>query len=223
VKILLVEDDLDLSSALSQVLAPVGHQLICCADGMEALVMARRQPFDAIILDLGLPSLDGLQFLQRLRDSGSKAPVLVVTARGATEDKVNGVNLGADDYLSKPFDLSELQARLNALLRRSHGDEELICGSLRLDPASSVFYNDMRPIDLSPRENALLRALLKSKGQVVTREVLHEAVFGSQGDTSVDALEVLVHRLRKRIAGANVEIMTLRGVGYLVIDEAIAK
>jgi DNA-binding response OmpR family regulator len=185
--------------------------------------MARRQPFDAIILDLGLPSLDGLQFLQRLRDSGSKAPVLVVTARGATEDKVNGLNLGADDYLSKPFDLSELQARLNALLRRSHGDEELICGSLRLDPASSVFYNDMRPIDLSPRENALLRALLKSKGQVVTREVLHEAVFGSQGDTSVDALEVLVHRLRKRIAGANVEIMTLRGVGYLVIDEAIAK
>jgi two-component system response regulator TctD len=222
VKILLVEDDLDLSGALSRVLAPLGHQLVCCADGLEALAMARRQSFDAIVLDLGLPTLDGLQMLQRLRDGANSTPVLVVTARGSTEDKVMGLNLGADDYLAKPFDLDELQARLNALLRRSAGEEELTCGMLRLDRKSGIFYNDMRPLDLSPREGALLKALLRKRGQVVTKEALREAVFGADAEASSDAIEVLVHRLRKRISGACVEVMTLRGVGYLLIDEAIA-
>lgn len=222
VKILLVEDDLDLSGALSHVLAPLGHQLVCCADGLEALVMARRQAFDAIILDLGLPTLDGLQMLQRLRDGESKTPVLVVTARGAIEDKVMGLNIGADDYLAKPFDLAELQARLNALLRRSRGEEDLSCGNLRLDRASGIFYSDLRPLDLSPRESALLKALLRHRGQALTKEALREAVFGAEGEASADAVEVLVHRLRKRIVGSSAEIMTLRGVGYLLIDEAIA-
>jgi DNA-binding response OmpR family regulator len=222
VKILLVEDDLDLSGALSRVLAPQGHQLICCADGLEALAMARRQPFDAIVLDLGLPTLDGLQMLQRLRDGSVDIPVLVLTARGSIDDKVAGLNIGADDYLAKPFDLAELQARLNALIRRTHGDDEPTCGNLRLDRASDVFYNDLRPMDLSPREKSLLKALLKSRGQVVTKEALRETVFGTDHETSADAIEVLVHRLRKRIAGSAAEIMTLRGVGYLLIDEAIA-
>ena len=221
-KILLVEDDLDLSGALSQVLAPLGHQLVCCADGLEALMLARRQAFDAIVLDLGLPTLDGLQMLQRLRDGESKTPVLVLTARGAIEDKVMGLNIGADDYLAKPFDLAELQARLNALLRRSHGEEDLCCGTLRLDRATGIFYNDMRPLELSPRETALLKALMRSRGQVLTKDALRESVFGADTDSSADAIEVLVHRLRKRITGASVEIMTLRGVGYLLIDEAIA-
>jgi two-component system response regulator TctD len=222
VDILLAEDDLDLSGALSGVLASLGHKLVCCADGMEALVLARRQRFDAIVLDLGLPTLDGLQMLQRLRDGGVGTPVMVLTARGAIEDKVAGLNLGADDYLAKPFDLSELQARLNALLRRSHGDEDATCGNLRHDRRSGVFYDDFRPLELSPRESALLGVLLRHRGQVVTREALREQVFGPEHEASGDGIEVLVHRLRKRIAGSSAEIMTLRGVGYLLIDEAIA-
>jgi two-component system response regulator TctD len=221
VNILLVEDDLDLSGALSGVLASLGHALVCCADGMEALTLARRQRFDAILLDLGLPTLDGLQMLQRLRDGGVSTPVMVLTARGAIEDKVAGLNLGADDYLAKPFDLSELQARLNALLRRSHGEEDVTCGNLRLDRRSGVFYNDFLPLELSPREKALLSTLLRNRGQVVTREALRDELFGKDNEASSD-VEVLVHRLRKRIAGSSAEIMTLRGVGYLLIDEAIA-
>jgi DNA-binding response OmpR family regulator len=222
VNILLVEDDLDLSSVLSQVLAPLGHQVVCCADGMEALTLARRQSFDAILLDLELPTINGLQLLQRLRDGGLSTPVMVLTARGATEDKVAGLDLGADDYLAKPFELSELLARLNALLRRSHGDEDTSCGNLRYERASGVFYNDFRPLELSPRESALLVALLRSRSQVVTKEALRDAVFGKDNDASADAIEVLVHRLRKRIVGSSAEIMTLRGIGYLLIDEAIA-
>jgi DNA-binding response OmpR family regulator len=221
VKVLLVEDDLDLSGALSRVLAPRGFQLVCCADGLEALALARQHSFDAILLDLGLPGLDGLQMLQRLRDGASSTPVMVLTARGTVEDKVAGLNLGADDYLAKPFDLTELEARLRALIRRSQGEEELRCGTLRLDRTSGLFYSGLRPLELSPRETALLKALMARRGQAVTKEALREAVFGEQAETSSDAIEVLVHRLRKRIAGAAVELMTMRGVGYLLIDEAI--
>jgi two-component system response regulator TctD len=223
VNILLVEDDLDLSSALGGALAPLGHQLVCCADGMEALVAARRHPFDAIVLDLGVPTLDGLQFLERLRDGGCEVPVLVLTARGTVDDRIAGLNLGADDYLAKPFDLGELQARLNALLRRVKGSGDLTCGNLRMDAATGVFYNALRPLELSPREASLLKILMRSQGLAVTKELLRERVFGSGSDCGADAVEVLVHRLRKRIAGASVEIMTLRGVGYLLIDEAIAR
>jgi DNA-binding response OmpR family regulator len=222
VNILLVEDDLDLSGALSRVLAPRGFQLMCCADGLEALALARRHHFDAILLDLTLPGLDGLQMLQRLRDGATGTPVMVITARGGVEDKVMGLNIGADDYLAKPFDVVELEARVRALIRRSQGEEELRCGSLRLDRESGVFFNGMRPLELSPREAALLKVLLQRRGQAVTKEALRDAVFGTQTDTSAEAVEVLVHRLRKRIAGSAAELMTLRGVGYLLIDEAIA-
>jgi two-component system response regulator TctD len=221
--ILLVEDDLDLSSALSRVLLSAGHQVVCCADGMEALAAARRHVFDAIVLDLGLPTLDGLQILERLRDGGSTAPVLILTARGGTDDRIAGLNLGADDYLAKPFDLGELQARLNALVRRVRGVSELSCGNIRLDSATGVFYNDLRPLEMSPRESALLKVLMRSRGQAVTKEVLRSCVFGDETESSSDVVEVLVHRLRKRIAGASAEIMTLRGVGYLLIDEALAQ
>jgi len=221
VNILLVEDDLDLSGALSQVLVQRGFELFCCADGLEALALARRHRFDAILLDLTLPGIDGLQMLQRLRDGASSTPVMVITARGGIDDKVAGLNVGADDYLAKPFDVVELEARLRALIRRSRGEEELRCGSLRLDRTSGLFFNGLRPLDLSPREAALLKALLQRRGEAMTRESLREAVFGAQADTSADAVDVLVHRVRKRIANSSAELMTLRGVGYLLIDEAI--
>src|SRR5438270_7278591 len=164
-KVLMVEDDLDLSSALSQVLAPLGFQIVCCADGLEALALARRHQFDVILLDLTLPALDGLQLLQRLRDGGSSVPVIVVTARGAVEDRVRGLNIGADDYLTKPFDLGELEARLRALVRRKEGDERLRCGILHFDKKTNICYIGPRPLDLSPRETALVKALISRPGQ----------------------------------------------------------
>ena len=224
-KVLLVEDDLDLSDALSQVLSARGFQVVCCADGLEALAMARRHAFDAIVLDLTLPGIDGLDLLQRLRDDQNEeragVPVLVVTARGAVGERVQGLEGGADDYLAKPFDVTELVARLRALIRRSHGEEELHCGTLRLDRANDLFFNGLRPLELSPREAALLKALIVRRGQAVSKDSLHEAVFGAGALEAADAVEVLVHRLRKRIAGCAVELMTLRGVGYLLIDEAV--
>ncbi len=224
-KVLLVEDDLDLADALSQVLSARGFQVVCCADGLEALAMVRRHAFDAVVLDLNLPGIDGLELLQRLRDDASEGrsavPVLVVTARGAVGERVQGLEGGADDYLAKPFDVTELVARLRALIRRSQGEEEWHCGNLRLDRASELFYNGLRPLELSPREAALLKALIMRRGQAVSKDSLHQAVFGSGATEAADAVEVLVHRLRKRIAGCAVELMTLRGVGYLLIDEAV--
>jgi DNA-binding response OmpR family regulator len=222
VDILLVEDDLNLSGALSQVLVQRGFMIACCADGLEALALARRHHFDAILLDLTLPGIDGLEMLQRLRDGATSTPVMVITARGGVEDKVVGFNIGADDYLSKPFDVIELEARLRALVRRSRGDEDLRCGSLRLDRESGVFFNNLRPLDLSPREVALLTVLMRRRGQAITKEALRDAVFGAESETSTDAVELLVHRLRKRIVGTASELMTLRGVGYLLIDEAVS-
>ena len=226
VKVLMVEDDLDLADALSQVLSAHGFQVVCCADGLEALAIVRRHAFDAVVLDLTLPGIDGLELLQRVRGDQpnhgrNPVPVLVVTARGAVGERVQGLEVGADDYLAKPFDVTELVARLRALIRRSQGEEELHCGTLRLDRASDLFFNGLRPLELSPREAALLKALIARRGQAVPKDSLHEAVFGAGALEAADAVEVLVHRLRKRIAGCAVELMTLRGVGYLLIDEAV--
>ena len=143
--VLLIEDDLDLSQALSQVLRSRGMDLVCCADGLEALALARRHAFDAIVLDLSLPGIDGLELLQRIRADGSSVPVLIVTARSAIGERVQGLNTGADDYLPKPFDVEELEARLRALVRRSQGEEELHCGTLRLDRTSGIFFKGTRP------------------------------------------------------------------------------
>lgn len=220
-KVLIVEDDMELSGALSRVLAPLGFQIVCCADGLEALALARRHQFDAMLLDLTLPGLDGLQLLQRLRDGGSSLPVMVVTARGAVEDKVHGLNNGADDYLSKPFDVSELEARLRALIRRHRGVEELRCGSLTFDRESGMFYNGARPFEMSPRETALIKALMARRGHAMTRESLFDAVFGIGAEASPDAIDVIVHRLRKRLGGSGMELVTLRGVGYMLVDDAV--
>jgi DNA-binding response OmpR family regulator len=220
VDVLLIEDDLELCDALSRMLASRGFQLVCCSSGQEGLSLARRRGFDALILDLSLPGLDGLDVLQRLRDGGSAVPVLVVTARAAVGERVLGLEVGADDYLSKPFDVEELVARLKALVRRSRGDVEIRCGNVRMDPDSGLFYNGMRPMDLSPREAALLKALIQRTGKAVSKEALHQAVFGSDHQETAGLVEVLAHRLRKRLANAAVELVTLRGLGYLLIDQA---
>ena len=221
-KVLMVEDDLALGDALGRVLQARGFEVTRCADGGEALAMFRRRSHDVVLLDLSLPGMDGMEVLRLMRDGGSSVPVLVMTARGAVQDRVLGLNEGADDYLTKPFDIEELAARLKALVRRSHGAPELRCALLRVDGATGVVYRGAAPLDVSTRELALLKALLARPGQAVGKEELHRAVFGDE-TVGADAIEVLVHRLRKRIQGSGAQLVTLRGVGYLMVDEALTE
>ena len=220
-RLLLAEDDFDFSDALSRHLATRGWEVLCCADGMEALSLARKQVFDAILLDLGLPGLDGLEVLQRLRSNNTTTPILVITARGQLTEKVLGLETGADDYLPKPFDLAELEARLRALTRRFGREGQLRCGLLRYDTATGTCYCAEVPLDLSPRESVLLRTLMARVDRVVTREELLDSVFGAQEPVKPDALDVLVHRLRRKLAGACVEVANLRGVGFQLRDDAV--
>ena len=220
-KVLLVEDDLALVDALSRVLQARGFEVICCADGAEALTMARRRSLDVVLLDLSLPGMDGLDVLRQLRDDGSRLPVLIMTARAAVQDRVLGLDGGADDYLTKPFDVEELAARLKALVRRSRGVDELRCAMLRIEPGSGVVFRGALPLDMSGREQSLLKALMSRPGQAVAKEDLHRAVFGDEVPVGPDAIEVLVHRLRKRIQGSGATLITLRGLGYFLVDEAV--
>jgi DNA-binding response OmpR family regulator len=219
-KILLVEDDFDLSGALVRVLVRRGFEVVHCGDGIEALKLAKHHNFAAILLDLSIPGIDGLRVLQRLRDADNSTPVMILTARGAVGDRVVGLNAGADDYLAKPFDLEELEARLRAIIRRKGGDHEMRCGSLRYEKASGACYQNDKPLELSPREAALLKALMTQPGQGVAKERLLSLVFPTGEAVQTDAIEVVVHRLRRKIAGSGAEIMTLRGVGYLLCEEA---
>lgn len=182
--------------------------------------MARRHSFDAVLLDLNLPDKEGIEVLRTLRDGGSRVPVLVMTARTAVHDRILGLNEGADDYLTKPFDIEELAARLKALVRRAYGCADMACALLRLDGASGVVYRGPTPLEVSMRELALLKVLLARPGQAVAKDELHRAVFGDD-TVGPDAVEVLVHRLRKRIQGSGAQLVTLRGVGYLIIDDSL--
>jgi two-component system response regulator TctD len=217
-KILLVEDDFDLSGALVRVLVRRGFDVVCCGDGIEALNLTRHHNFAAILLDLSIPGIDGLRVLQRLRDADNATPVMILTARGAVGDRIMGLNAGADDYLAKPFDLDELEARLRAIIRRYGGDKEICCGTLRFERHSGTCYRDAKPLDLSPRESALLKALFAQPGHAVAKERLMALVFHDGEDVQADAIEVVVHRLRRKIAGSGAEVMTLRGVGYMLCD-----
>lgn len=219
-KILLVEDDFDLSGALVRALVRRGFEVLHCGDGLEALTLCKHHDFDAIALDLSIPGIDGLHLLQRLRGEGNGTPVLILTARGAVGDRVAGLNAGADDYLAKPFDLDELEARLRAIARRRSGANELSCGTLRYDRSSGALFRDDRPLELSPREGSLMRALFARPGHGVPKERLFSLIFSAGDDVQPDAIEVIVHRLRRKIAGSGAEIMTLRGVGYLLCEAA---
>lgn len=225
-ELLLVEDDLGLVQALGQALAGRGLTLVSCSEGLEALALCQRRRFDAIVLDLSLPDIDGLVVLDRLRGRGDSTPVLVLTARGAVGERVSGLNAGADDYLAKPFDLDELEARLRALIRRDQGEGDLRCGRLRLERTGPACWLDDRPLDLPAREIALLRALLLQAGHAVARDRLLHAVFpdsdapGAASAPPSDALDVVVHRLRRRLADSDVEVVTLRGVGYVLCERA---
>ena len=224
-QLLLVEDDPTMQATLHRALTRRGMQVTAVGDGRAALTQwAALQP-DAIILDLTLPGLDGLQVLQQARACGLRTPVLILTARGTVGDRVLGLNAGADDYLPKPFDLDELEARLRALLRRSAdaspaAGPAVQIGAIRYDKHSGALYRNGEVMELTPRELALMHALLVQPGHAVTKERLYELVFPGQLDVQYEAIEVVAYRLRKKLAGTGLTLMTLRGLGYLLRADA---
>jgi len=219
-RLLLVDDNERLSRLISASLAKAGFETDVFATAAEAAAAVESLLYSAVILDLGLPDQDGLALLKRLRASGNALPILILTARGGIEDRVRGLDAGADDYLVKPFAQEELIARLRAMLRRPGGllGGALELGTLRLDTVSRQVTLGENPQFFSPREIAVLEILLRRSGRVVPKKVVEDHLFGLSGDLQSNAVEVYVHRLRKQLAeaGADVAIHTVRGVGYLV-------
>ena len=219
-QLLLVEDDATMRTTLQRSLARRGFQVTALGDGASALAEMIARPHDAVVLDLTLPGLDGLQVLQQARARGLRTPVLVLTARGSTGERVQGLNLGADDYLTKPFELAELEARIKALLRRAGNQVPLVrLGRLEFDTTTRMASVGGQPLALTPRELAVLEALLARVGRPVAREALFEKVFDFDADARVEAIEIYVSRLRKKLEGAGVAINTLRGLGYLLAEK----
>lgn len=215
-RILLVEDDPLLGDGLAAGLRQHGFAVDWLKDGEAALAALAGERFDLMVLDLGLPKRSGMEVLRRARSDGLALPVLILTARDATADKIAGLDGGADDYLVKPVDLDELAARVRALLRRSGGRAEpaLRHGALMLDPAAHRVEVDGRAIDLSAREFAVLHALLANAGRVMSRSQLEQSIYGWNEEPDSNALEVHIHHLRRKF-GADL-IKTLRGVGYTI-------
>ena len=231
-KLLLIEDNATMQATLQRSFERRGITVTTCSDGVRALDRWRASVPDVVLLDLSLPGRDGLQVLVDARADGLTTPVIILTARGTVGDRIMGLNTGADDYLPKPFDLDELEARVRALARRSgggaadanpHGDRRheppAFCG-LRADADSGAVYHLGRPLELAPREGALLRALLARPGQAVAKERLFDLVFAGEADVQPDAIEVVAYRLRKKLAATSARLVTLRGLGYLLKAEA---
>ena len=215
-RILLVEDDLQLGDGLMVGLRQAGFAVNWVRDGHAADLALSTETFDLVVLDLGLPRLSGMEVLKRARDRGRTTPVLILTARDATGDKVSGLDAGADDYLVKPIDLDELTARIRALTRRSAGRAAplLTRGNLALDPAAHSVTLAGQPVNLASREFSLLQMLLESAGRVLTRSQLEQSLYGWGDEPDSNALEVHIHHLRRKL-GSEL-IRTLRGVGYTI-------
>jgi two-component system OmpR family response regulator len=216
--LLIVEDDPVLSDGLKRSLRKDGHAVDHADTGTGADQLLAVHPFDLVILDLGLPGMNGLDVLRRMRLRRSTTPVLILTARDSTDDRVAGLDAGADDYLPKPFDLPELEARVRALLRRGRYAASSIIkhGALTLDLVGRRAAVNGEPVDLSARELAVLEALLLSTGRVVSKDQLVEMIFTTNEDVGANAIEVYIHRLRKKVEHAGVDIRTIRGLGYLI-------
>jgi two-component system response regulator TctD len=219
-KLLLVEDDASMQAALRRALHNRGMDVTTCGDGPSALAQWQALQPDVVLLDLTLPGMDGLLVLEHARKAGLATPVLILTARGTVGDRIIGLNTGADDYLPKPFDLDELEARLRALLRRRGPPGEPVegpsVGGLRWEKASGAVYWRDEVLDLAPRESALLRALMAKPGHAVPKERLFELVFPGEAEVQYEAIEVVVYRLRKKLAPTGCKLVTLRGLGYLL-------
>ncbi|MCW5654129.1 response regulator [Hydrogenophaga sp.] len=222
-KLLLIEDNPTMQATLRRSFERRGIQVMGCDDGARALSLWQASLPDAVLLDLSLPGMDGLEILSQARAAGLTTPVIILTARGTVGDRILGLNTGADDYLPKPFDLDELEARLRALVRRSTSAEAASaatrsaawCG-MQVDKDSGAVYVDNQPLELAPRELALLRALLAKPGHAIAKERLFELVFPGESQVQPEAIEVVAYRLRKKIAHTGAQVVTLRGLGYLL-------
>ncbi|GLK88489.1 response regulator [Pseudomonas turukhanskensis] len=215
-RLLLVEDDTALGEGVRAGLKAEGYTVDWLQDGVSAVHALLSETFDLLVLDLGLPRLGGIQVLQQLRKSGSNLPVLILTARDDTDDRIAGLDAGADDYLVKPFDLNELKARLRALLRRSAGRAQAVVehAGVSLDPSSQQVRYQGAAVVLTPKEYVLLHELLSQPGKVFTRERLTQLLYGWDEEAESNTLEVHIHHLRKKLFTGL--IRTVRGIGYLV-------
>ncbi|HEJ5084166.1 TPA: response regulator transcription factor [Pseudomonas aeruginosa] len=219
-RLLVVEDDPALGEGICNGLRQESYTIDWLQDGVSALHALQQETFDLVVLDLGLPRLDGIEVLRRLRAGGDAVPVLILTARDATDDRIAGLDAGADDYLVKPFDLNELKARLRALLRRSAGRAKVLIehAGVTLDPATRQVSYQGHPVVLTPKEYRLLHELLSQPGKVFTRERLTQLLYGWDEEPESNTLEVNVYHLRKKLF--NDLIRTVRGIGYLVEGKA---
>ena len=222
-RILLVEDEQDMAAWLARALAQGGFLPDHAPDARTAESLMASNEYDAVVLDLRLPDKHGLTLLHEMRNRDDRTPVLVLTAQGGLQDRVRGLNMGADDFLTKPFALEELEARITALVRRSRGRQHprLQCGSLSYDSENRVFVLDGSLLFLTPREHATLAALLARSGYPVDKAQLFGKVFTHDSDANLDAIEVVLHRLRKKLAGSDVRVVTVRGLGYML--ESLAR
>lgn len=230
-RILLVEDDVVLRDVMLRSLGDAGHRVDVATNVEDADHLWRVQPFDAVLLDLNLPAsasatsglASGLVALRQARSRGDRTPVLVLTARDRTEERIAGLDAGADDYLGKPFDLAEVEARLRALVRRAQGTEDVVLlGRLKLDRKARRFSSADGPLDLPAREFEVLWELMSPPGRTVSKRTLSDKLSGFDEALGDNALEAFISRLRKKLAGSGAGIRTLRGIGYLLEAEPAA-
>jgi two-component system, OmpR family, response regulator len=215
-RVLVAEDEALLARQLAAALGDAGYAVDCAADGERAEFLGQTEPYDAVVLDLGLPKMDGLSVLRRWRETGRAMPVLVLTARGSWHEKVQGIDGGADDYVAKPFRMEEVLARLRALIRRASGQvaAELRCGRVALDPRLARVTVDGVPVKLTGHEFRLLSYLMHQRGRVVSQGELTEHIYAQGFDRDSNTVEVFVARLRRKLGASLIE--TVRGLGYRV-------
>jgi len=218
VRVLIVEDDATLASGIARILEGEGHAVDVVSKGEQAVLGARQERFDLIILDIGLPGIDGFEVLRRLRAAGDRIPVLVLTARDALDDRIHGLDLGADDYMAKPFAMPELAARVRALVRRSQAQTgpKIVHGPLVMDTLARRATLGGQPLDLAAREWAVLEVLLARVEKIVSKESIIQAVANWGEDLTPNAIEVYVSRLRAKLEPSGVRIRTVRGFGYML-------
>ena len=213
-RVLVVEDESALSAQLASALGQAGYVVDCASDGERADFLGQTERYDAVVLDLGLPTIDGLTVLKRWRAAGLSMPVLMLTARGSWHDKVQGIDSGADDYVAKPFAMEEVLARLRALIRRASGQAspELRCGALALDPRGARVTVNGAPVRLTSHEFRVLSYLMHHPGRVVSQAELTEHIYAENADRDSNTVEVFVARLRRKLGGSFIQ--TVRGLGY---------
>src|SRR5258707_6972384 len=218
-RVLVVEDEALLSKQLASALGDAGYAVDCAADGERADFLGQTEQYDAVVLDIGLPKIDGLTVLRRWREAGFAMPVLILTARGSWHEKVQGMDGGADDYVSKPFRMEELLARLRALIRRSSGQmsPELRCGAVALDPRLARVTRNGAPVKLTSHEFRVLSYLMHHRGRVVSQGELTEHIYAQGADRDSNTVEVFIARLRRKLGASFIEMM--RGLGYRISGE----